>query len=183
MENHDNFYMESERIGLRLPTQDDVPLLLRWFNDSTVLQFIASTLPKTESEEQKWVERVLASEHDYVFVIVLKEGARPIGTVGLHDIDWRNRRASIGMVIGAKDCWEQRYGTETARLIGAFAFGTLNLHKLCSGVLASNPRSHQLQLAAGGKEEGRLRDQYFVDGAYVDEIKIAFFQEDWRARQ
>jgi len=177
------FFRQSKRVGLRLPTKDDIPKFLEWFNDPEVLQFLANAMPKTLAEEEEWLERTLKSSGDHVFVIVAKEANKAIGTVGIHSINWRNRNATTGLVIGEKDCWEQGYGTEVARLVGDFAFGTLNLRKLCSSVLATNKRSHRLQLSSGGQEEGRKRQQLFVNGEYVDEILLAFFQEDWLRSQ
>ena len=48
------------------------------------------------------------------FTIYERVTLRPIGNTGLHKIDFRNRTAEFGIMIGEKDCWGKGYGTETA---------------------------------------------------------------------
>ena len=78
-----------------------------WINDFTVLETLgaAGLRPTTTEGETAWYERVTDSQTDVSFTIYESESLRPIGNVGLHQIDHFNRTAVFGIVIGEKDCW------------------------------------------------------------------------------
>ena len=55
---------------------------------------------------------------------------RPKGNTGLHEVDYRNRTASFGILIGEPECRGKGYGTETTRLMLDYAFTALGLHNV-----------------------------------------------------
>lgn len=112
-------------------------------------------------------------------MITEKSNHTPIGTIGLHNIDWRNRYCTTGALIGEKEYWGKGYGTEAKLLLLKYAFDTLGLEKICSNVLAINPRSKAYLKKTGYREEGCRRRQFLVDGKKVDDFIMAIFKEDF----
>lgn len=94
-------------------------------------------------------------------------------------INWQNRTAVTGAVIGEKNYWGKGYGTEAKMILLDYAFNTLNLRKITSSVKAFNKRSLAYSLHCGYVIEGRLRDQHFVGGRYWDDIILGLFKEQW----
>ena len=176
-------FLSGKRLYLRPVEAGDLAACCLWMNDPAVRQSLLTQWPVDEIGERQWFESHDRGRprHDITLAIVLRDGDRLIGTMGLYGIDWRNRRASTGTVIGEKDCWGQGYGSEAKQLLLAYAFDTLGLHRLDSEVLASNLRSLQCQKKCGYVEEGRRRQAVFANGAWVDIILIGILADDWRA--
>lgn len=168
-----------KKVSLRLLEEDDVPLLAKWINDEEVTQYVSSCLPHTIAEEIEWLSKLSSKKpNDFVFGLETAEGLL-IGTMGLHRINYVDRTAGTGAMIGEKEYWGKGYGSEAKMLLLKYAFDTLNLRKICASVIAFNERSLAYQIKCGYKIEGRRKDQMFRNGQYFDEILVAVFREDW----
>ncbi len=104
---------------------------------------------------------------------------KPIGTMGIHAIDYRHRIATTGALIGESGYWGKGYGSEAKMLLLEYAFNTLNLRKICSEVIAFNERSTKYSLKCGYKIEGTKKLHHYAKGQYWDVIQLAVFREDW----
>lgn len=172
-------FLKGKRLILRPILKKDIPYLLRWINDEDVTQYLATYLPMMEADQEKWLEALAKDKQtNLVFMIVTTDG-KPIGTMGLHHINWQNRVAITGALIGEKEYWGKGYGTEAKMLLLNYAFNTLNLRKVCSSVFSCNKRSYAYQVKCGYVEEGRRRRQFYKKGRYWDEILMAVFKKDW----
>ncbi len=120
-------------------------------------------------------------ERSVHLAIVEKISGRHIGTMGFHNIDWIHRRATTGTLIGEKEYWSKGFGKDAKMTLLNYVFRTLNLRKICSSALATNERSMRYNMACGYREVGRRREQFFVHGAWVDEVLLEVFYEEWLA--
>lgn len=172
-------FLRGRNVNLRPIEKEDVPLITRWVNDPDVRHLVNHWLPSNKEEEAKWVDNLeKKKDTDIVLLIELADG-RPIGLMGLHRINWRDRVATTGALIGEKDCWGRKLGSEAKMLLLHHAFRTMNLRKICSSVIAFNERSRRYSLRCGYKEEGVQKEHIFRDGKYWDMILLAVFQEDF----
>lgn len=180
--------MESQMVPLRgkkvvlrpLDPKKDIEKLLKWMNDPEVVQFLSGTGPFMRAEEERWLASLSdpGNSDSSVFGIETFKG-KFIGTIGLHNISWRNRTAFSGCSIGEKEYWGKGYGGDAKMLQLAHAFLSLNLRKICSNVLAFNRRSERYLLKTGYQREGLRKKQIYRNGKYWDEIQLAVFAEDW----
>jgi RimJ/RimL family protein N-acetyltransferase len=92
----------------------------------------------TSEKEQDWYDRQSKTKDDAPFTIYEKETLRPIGNTGLHGVDFRNRSATFGILIGEPECQGKGYGTETTRLMLDYAFTALGLHNVMLTVFEFN---------------------------------------------
>ena len=103
---------------------------LRWMNDPTVTACLDYFTGVTRRQEELFFERVTTErETDLHWAIVDPEG-RHVGFIALHQIDWRNRSASGGIVLGERGAWGQGYATDAVRTRARFAFEQLGLHRI-----------------------------------------------------
>jgi RimJ/RimL family protein N-acetyltransferase len=173
-------FLKGKRVYLRPPTKEDIPLFLRWMNNQEVTQYLGSHLPLVEADEIEFLERLHKNKNEnIVFVIVDAKNHKPIGTMGVHGINWKDRRGTTGAVIGEKAYWGKGYGSEAKMLLLNYLFNTLNLYKVCSLVLAFNKRSQAYSEKCGYKVEGVLKRHLFKNGRYHDEVHMAVFKKDW----
>jgi RimJ/RimL family protein N-acetyltransferase len=136
-------------------------------------------LPNTGEQQARYLERMTGSEHDVVLAIVEAASHRHIGNVGLHQINWVHRTASLGIVIGEKEYWGKGFGKQAWRLITRYGFETLNLNKICATVLAGHARSLACAQGAGFAIEGTQKQQFYKRGTYHDLLLLGVTLAAW----
>jgi diamine N-acetyltransferase len=176
-------FRKGRKTVLRPLCSSDVPLLMKWINDPEVQQYILGYLPAGEEAEKEWVKKAAAmnprgTPMDIVFMIETLSG-KPIGTMGLHQIDWKNRNATTGTLIGEKRYWGKGFGTDAKLALLEYAFNHLGLHKINSSVIEYNDRSRMYSLKCGYKVEGRRKSMVFVKGRFWDVVLLGVLKEDF----
>jgi RimJ/RimL family protein N-acetyltransferase len=175
-------FLKDETVVLRpLCTKTDIPHLARWINDPEIRQYLLITYPQMEENEGEWLKQVAKNDGTNIVLAIETIAGKLIGTMGLHRINWKDRVATTGAIIGEADFRDKGYGTAAKMLLLDYAFNTLNLRKICSSVIAFNERSLQYSLHSGYVIEGRLRQHIFKNGEYHDEINLGVFKEEWLA--
>ena len=154
----------------------------QWLNDPEVTKHLESgRFPNTVEAMESYYTAKSNSPCDALFMIVLKEQDRSIGTIKLGWIDWVHRYAEYGIMIGAKDVWGLGYGTEAGRLLLNYAFRRLNLHKVTLGVVADHECAVRSYQRLGFREEGRLTELLYVDGGYWDKLLMGVTHDQFYA--
>ncbi|MEF2965319.1 GNAT family protein [Paenibacillus sp. M1] len=177
-------HLIGERITLREYRMEDLPHIRSWVNDEEITDTLSDiflfpqTHHNTESFLRSMVEGTSASKG---FVIAEKDTLDYIGQIDLHKLDWKNRSAVMGIVIGRKDMLGQGYGREAIKLLLGFVFDTLNLNRLELEVLGNNERGRRCYLSCGFKEEGTIRQKIFKRGKYIDVQLMSILAEEYRA--
>ena len=175
-----------ERVRLRPVEREDLPRFVRWFGDPEVRAGLSVHLGFSLAGEERWFEQVLQRPTDeQPLAIDVRTGRdqwEHIGSAGYHGIDWRNRSAEIGIVIGEKRYWNQGLGTEVVHLLLQHGFETLNLRRVFLRVFEDNPRAQRAYEKAGFVLEGRLRQAEYRRGTYRDVRLYSVLQEEWAKR-
>jgi len=173
--------LRGERVTLRALEREDLESCHRWFNDEEVTKYLLRNDPLPMVEEEKWFEEMVADKSRLVFAIE-DEGGQHIGNVGFHDIDFRNGKATIGIVIGEKDRWDKGYGSEAIRVLLRYAFKELRLYRVGSSAFAENLRSIRCQEKCGFVREGVRRGAIFRSGEHQDVILFGILRDEFRER-
>ncbi len=160
-----------EHVALGPYCRDVLPTMVRWLNDFRVTRTLAiGQRPTTLEEEEDWYATATRSRDQVLFLIYERNSKRPIGSVGLHNIDMLHRTATFGILIGARDCWGRGYGTEATRLMLHYGFSALGLHNIWLHVYSNNPRAAKTYERAGFRVVGRRRECVRIGGELYDEI-------------
>ncbi|MGH3145734.1 MAG: GNAT family N-acetyltransferase [Rubrobacter sp.] len=171
-----------ERVALGPLRRDLLPLYQRWINDFDTIRMIGFPQgPMTVEGEQEWYERQARSEDDVPFTIYERETLRPIGNTGLHGVDYRNSRATFGILIGEPDYRGNGHGTETTRLMLDYAFTALGLHNVMLTVFEYNLAGIRAYERAGFKEFGRRRRCRAMGGKVWDEVYMDCLADDFES--
>lgn len=160
-----------ELVALGPLRRDLLPVYQRWINDlGTMRNLGLPPHPMTHEKEQDWYDRQSKTEDEVPFTIYERETLRPIGNTGLHGIDYRNRSATFGILIGEPECRGRGYGTETTSLMLDYAFTALGLHNVMLTVFEFNRAGIRAYEKAGFREFGRRRQCRMTGGKLRDEI-------------
>ncbi len=173
----------TSRLRLRAPERSDLPNFVRWLNDPEVTAGLLIHLPLSMEDENAWFDAMLKTDpNEHPLVIEVRQGEewKPVGDCGFHGIDWRVRSSEVGIFIGEKSVWNQGYGTEVMRLLLRHGFQTLNLNRIFLQVFATNQRAVRSYEKAGFVHEGRLRQDMYKNGNYVDVLLMSVLRSEWR---
>lgn len=154
-----------------------------WLNDEEVCREnrhgrVHNTLHMT----REYVRSVDRSDSYAVFAIINKMPRKQVGNISLGKISWENNSAEISIIIGEKQFWGKGIATEAYRLIIRFAFNTLGLHRVFSGMTVRNKGMIHVARKVGMKQEGILRDEFYKDGVYVDVVRFGLINPEHKKR-
>nr|WP_255663033.1 GNAT family protein [Myxococcus sp. RHSTA-1-4] len=159
--------------------REDAPRLAGYLNNPAVRRTLATYRPITVAQEQARLEALTSSDQDVALGVVLRDGDILLGVTGLHRLDFRSHQAEFGLFIGDSTHWGKGLGTETTRLMLDYGFGTLNLNKVWLQVYGHHTSAQRVYEKAGFRREGVQREQYFVEGRYVDGILMGILRAEW----
>ncbi len=171
------------RTRLRGIERDDIARFTVWMNDPEVIENLQVRSPFSFASEEKWFERNLTKPLEEQVLAV--EARTPagwvhIGNCGFHNVNWLNRSTELGIAIGEKAYWSQGHGTDAVRLLLRYGFNELNLNRICLHVYSFNTRAIRCYEKAGFVLEGRLRQDVFHHGEYVDALVMSVLRSEWR---
>lgn len=175
-------FIETERLELRTPEEDDKPFLRAGMNHPEVRRYIdVWRTPTTAGEYDDLYEQYDADEDAASLLVVptAGEGAgAPIGSVQLAPVDDARGCANLGAWIHP-DSWGDGYATEACAHVIEYGFADLRLHRVSVGVDADNEASIALTEKLGFVHEGTFRDDIFRDGGYVDRERYGLLEHEW----
>ena len=179
MKKREVVFLKGKRIILRpINKETDLEKCVIWTNDPEVTNFLSLVYPVDKIAEGEWFDKLSKDKNNVILAIETLDG-KFIGTMGLHGINWINRTATTGALIGEKKYWGKGYGTEAKMLVLNYAFNQLNLRRIKSEVIAYNKRSLNYSLHCGYEIEGRKKQEIYKNGRYWDLIQLGLFKNKW----
>lgn len=173
--------IEGLLVNLRAIEDEDIELLHRWFNDREVTRFLSIPFPAFSLAEERAIVQRQREGGEKQYAIVLKDGPM-IGACTLRGFDHTARSCELAIAIGDKRYWGRGYGGAAVELLLRVAFDGLNQHRVWLTCIAFNERGLRAYRRLGFREEGRLRDNRFIDGRYEDTIMMGMLEDEWRQR-
>ena len=174
------------KLRLRAVEHEDVKHFQQWVNDPEVTRGLSLYLPLSSVEEERWFERVRERDpHERPLSIELQEGEgwKLIGNCGVFGIEWTNRSAELGIMIGDKTVWNKGFGTQVMTLLLRHCFETLNLNRVFLKVYGENARARRSYEKAGFVDEGCMRQAVYRNGKYDDVFIMSVLRSEWDARK
>jgi RimJ/RimL family protein N-acetyltransferase len=176
--------MIKSRIHLRAFEKEDLDAVIRWVNDDSITCTLSDAFiyPVSRADESKWLENTaLANYREKVFAVEKEDGVL-IGSVGLHQINWVERKAEMGIIIGEKSCWGQGYGYEAVQALLHLAFNKMNLHRVSLRVFEFHQRAIRLYERCGFQQEGLLREDHYNGGSYSNTLVMGLLKHEYLTR-
>ena len=174
-------FIEGDRIDLVATNSNWANLICKWTNNPKVRHYSRNIWPRTLEEVKKRYENTpdRHTRNNANFIIYHKQVERPIGIVGLDEINWVNRDANLFALIGEPEHWGKGIAGEACALVIKYGFTELNLHKIHAGIFSPNKRSLRAAEKLGFKKEAITKEDIYIDGQYHDEHRFGLFKRDW----
>jgi ribosomal-protein-alanine N-acetyltransferase len=155
--------VKGNSVNLTLPVEDDIEYLIKWINDPEINKYLR--FPNRiffRKDEEEWLESIRKNQEGLkIFIIRDVEQSRPMGTIGLHNIDKYNGHAELGYLL-AKERWGKGHMTEAVSLMVNYGFQVLNLRKIYAFVKEGNIASIKVLKKNDFNEVGRFREHDYV---------------------
>ena len=168
---------------LRALERGEVEAMAAWELDPATWQLADDEpyVPKTTADVLKAYDegKHYRADPKYVPFAVDVDGA-VVGGIALWGIDLHSRRAHLGISL-APDARGQGYGTDAVRVLLRYAFSVRGLHRVQLEALADNAIALACYRRAGFVEEGRMREDAWLDGRWVDNVVMGVLAQDWAA--
>jgi len=136
--------------------------------------------PRPLAAFEKEFEKDLEQENRSSFAIEVD--GKLIGGCNLHHSSRRDGSTEFGIGIYDPEYVGKGYGSDAIRTLLRWAFLIQNWRRVYLRTLACNERAIRAYRALGFVEEGRLREQAFFAGRYVDEVQMGMLRSEWEAR-
>jgi len=168
-----------EQVYLRALEVEDLERTHKWHNDVFLYKTLGSNFRfVSRSAEETWLKGKCRFSKDEVnLAICVKDTNEHIGNVYLRDIDWTSRKATLHVFIGEVENRGKGYGGSAIRQIVSYAFGELNLQKICIRILADNKVAWQVYEKCGFTIEGTFKHHVYKNGEFKDVICMALFRK------
>jgi RimJ/RimL family protein N-acetyltransferase len=173
--------IHGKKVVLRAPELRDAELLHKWANDPEIWKLLGGWhFPYGSASTEKWIASLGNNNLvNHVFSIETAEQGL-IGTANLVNIDWKNKSAFHGMMLGNKEASGKGLGLDTVMAVMRYAFDELGLVRLDGDMVATNARSIEFYTKSCGWEiEGRKRSGFYREGKYVDRVIVGITQEGY----
>lgn len=149
MSNNLPYFLQSERLGFRHWSVDDLPLAMGLWGDAEVTQFIGGPFSETQVRER--LDKEIARQGEYgvqYWPIFLLTSGEHVGCCGLRPYDMAQPVYEIGFHI-RRAFWGQGYAQEAALAVIDYAFTTLGAQGLFAGHNPANAASRGLLMKLG----------------------------------
>lgn len=165
-------------LKLRPTNLGEIDYIMGWINDPEVVANIANIQKSiSRTDELKWLKQSLANPNMRLYS--LYQYKQYIGQASLPQIYWPGRNARFSLMI-TRAFQGQGLGEQAAALLFDEAFKRLKLHKLWCLALENNPKTiHIYRNKLRMIEEGKLIDDYFINGRYHNMLRFYITEKMW----
>lgn len=162
--------LKGHKVYLRQVEDQDANLLLLWENNIENWRYSETEAPFSLFEIQEYIKSAsqIRQNKQLRFIICLNENDQAIGTIDLFDIDFKNLRAGVGILIANKENRGKGYAKEALQLLVNFSAKNINLIQLYCDIQAYNKESIQLFESEGFEKSGTKKKWFQHNGDFYD---------------
>jgi diamine N-acetyltransferase len=168
-------------ITLRPLEREDLRFVHTLDNNAVVMRYWFEEPFVSFDELVEIYQRHTHDQSERRFIVANAESI-PVGLVELVEINLIHRHAEFQIII-APGQQGRGYAKQATQMAIDYAFQVLNLHKLSLYVDKENTKAIHIYTQLGYAPEGTLREEFFVNGAYRDAIRMCILQRDYLAKR
>lgn len=178
--------LKTRRLLLRQVTIKDAPWYFEHFNTKEVVEGQDHGGPRDLSEARAELKLYFMDNFrrrsGIRWGITLRGDDKLIGSAGFYKwIQPERYQAEMGYDLNPA-FWDKGIMTEALTAIIHYGFDHMGLHRIEVLISHHNRRSQKLVRELGFKREGVLRDHYFVEGRFADDVIFSLLKEESKTR-
>ena len=177
-----------DRVTLRTVEREDSEFVQRAYADPDIRYPLGTVTHANRKQIEDRFEDHIESEDNANFLVCLDdEGAdaghpeddetTPIGAVDVTHVRWDRPYLAYWLV---PEFHGEGYGKEAVSLVVEYVFRTFDIHSIGANAYDFNVASRGLLESLGFTEEGRAREDRFIDGEYRDSVQYGLLRREWR---
>lgn len=138
---------------------------------------------KTVADSKKFINM---SRKRYIdnngFDLAIVYNKEIVGLIGLHFIDWGNKRTSIGYWLG-EGYQGKGIMTRATEALTTYCFEELGMNRIEIRVVPQNAKSRAIPERLGYQIEGTVREYECLNGQFFDHHIYGMLKTEWRNRK
>lgn len=152
---------------------------MRWINENEILPWLGrNNQTITWEQEKEWAKGIQNNHYNHYFNIVERSNNKIIGNCEISIIKG-TRNASLGILIGEKECRDKGYGTRVIKALIEFGFNQLNVHRIKLTANSDNIRAIKCYEKAGMIICGREHETQWYNGKWCDTIHMEILEQNF----
>lgn len=166
--------IEGKSVTLRAIELKDIDSLNQWANSPEIWNMLGGWhFPYSTINTEQWIRTINNNDQkNQIFAIDTEEHGL-IGTANLVNIDWKNRNAFHGIMLGNKNTRGKGYAQDTVLSLMHYAFNELGLNRLDGDMIATNERSIEFYTKkCGWVVEGIKKEWFYRNGRFHDKVVV-----------
>lgn len=172
--------LQGKKVFLRALEPEDLDFVHRIENDEDLWEISNTQTPYSKFLIRQYIENAHRDIYDIKqlrLVICTKRG-RAIGLIDVFDLDPKDRRAALGILIADKKDRKKGFGAESLSLLCNFCFTHLGLHQVYANVTEGNKDSQRVFENNGFRKVGLKKDWSLFNGEFRDELLYQLINDE-----
>ena len=164
--------LKGENISLRALEPEDLDFIYSVENTEDFWEVSSTLVPYSRFIIKKYIQNSHRDIYEVkqLRLMICKADGSSIGLVDIFDLEPKNNRAAIGILIVKEEDRGKGYGDEVLTIICKYCFTHLGLHQVYANVCSDNTKSKNLFERKGFEKVGVKKDWIFLNGKFKDEI-------------
>ncbi|MFO7720854.1 MAG: GNAT family protein [Gillisia sp.] len=164
--------LKGEKIYLRALEPEDLDFIFEVENTEEFWEISATKVPYS----RYLIKKYLQNSHRDIYevkqlrLMICSNDHYPVGLIDVFDLEPKDRRAALGILIVEESNRGKGFGAEALSLVTDYCFSHLGIHQLHVGVTADNQPSINLFEKNNFRKVGVKKDWILVNGKFKDEI-------------
>ena len=164
--------LKGNSVILRALEPEDLDFIHEVENTEEFWEISATRVPYSRYLIKKYIQ----NSHRDIFdvkqlrLMICSLKGTSLGMIDVFDLDPKDRRAAIGILIVNEEDRGKGYGAEVITLISSYCFAHLGLHQVYANVTVDNLASIKLFEKCGFIKVGIKKDWVQINGKFKDEI-------------
>lgn len=171
--------IKGKLVNLRAIELKDTDLINQWANSPEIWEMLGGWhFPYSTMNTEEWIKSIdNNSQKNQIFAIDTEEHGL-IGTANLLNIDWKNRNAFHGIMLGNKETRGKGYAQDAVLTLMKYSFNELGLNRLDGDMISYNKISISFyEKKCGWIVEGIKKDWFFRNGKFHDKIIVGITKQ------
>lgn len=170
---------KGKKVNLKGLELTQLAVIHNWMNDFEIIKSLMRINPSITCFTEQWYESVHTDNSKLILAIHDNDTNNFIGCIGLNNIEWIDRKAEMYIYIGEREYWNRGYGIDSINTMLEYVFNYYNVHKVYLHIREDNLPAINLYKKAGFQVEGKFKNDKYIDGKYINVIRMAILKDDY----